>query len=1319
MQKSYCFILFIILLLFSPIEGSARSSNPPNQKKIFYKKYKDAAITPPTITARGNQIYCPGTPQKIVETVTITNDPLEPTTKSVTIQISAGYVISQDLLALTGSHPTISSNWYSLEGKLTLSSPTGIPYTDFEAAIKDVVYSSSSPSPTGFRDFSINLGFGNVSYLPSNGHFYEYVPALGISWIDAKNTASTKTYYGLQGYLATLTSAAESQLAGTQAPGTGWIGGSDNEIEGTWKWVTGPEGLANGGTGITFWIGTANGTTTPPFNFAFWNTGEPNQSGNEDYAHITAPGVGILGSWNDLILNGNPSGNYQPKGYVIEYGGLPGEKPLQTSTSTRITIPFITGSTGDTKCGPGILTLQATATNGTINWYATPTSTTSLGPGNVFNTPTISTSTTYYVDAGCIGTRIPVVATIIPLPAPISINPIRYCQNASSTALIATPSTNCRINWYTTPTGGTPSTNAPIPSTASPGTTTYYVSQTNLSNGCEGMRSEIEVTVYPLPTAPIVNDVSYCQNETTIVLTATASANCSLNWYNSLNNGTPIATPLPSSLNNSITTYYVSQTSLATGCEGPRSAIKVSINSLPTAPVVSAVAYCKNERTVPLTAIASTNCILNWYPTKTGGSANGTSPTPSSAVVGATKYYVSQTITATGCEGPRSEITVVINELPTVNNVTIIQCDSDLISDGKTRFNLRVNNDLISANYMNEIFSYYTSLNGAKNAILSDLITNELAFENTTPTVMNIWSRVSNNSTNCASVAKITLKVPATNINPNYKIPFSPVCDDFLDLNGNNNANNNKRDGITTFDFSSTKAIILAQLLANQVYNINYYRNESDALAETNVITDISNYRNIGYPNSQDIWIRIDSNIDNACYGLGPYLSLNVEVVPLANTVSIPPQCDDNTDGIFTFNTAALEANLLKGQTNVSASYFDQNNNPLKDANGQLITSPFPATFTTNSQIIKAVVTNNSTAACFDQTTIQFTVDKSPSANTVPSALTTVCDDEPDPLKQDGKYAFNTSTFETIILGGQTGFIVQYFDASGNSLPSPLPNPFLTSSQNITVKVINPANTNCTATTTVNFVVNPIPLIDLNSSGKNNELVCSNLSSFFVTLNAGFQDNSSPSNFNYSWTKDGVNLGANAPTLAVNSVGNYTVEVTNQSGCSRIRTIAVSASNIATISSIDVVDLIDINTIRVNVTGPGIYEYSLDDSNGPWQESNFFDQVPAGIHIIYINDKNGCGQVSEEVAVVGVPKYFTPNNDSYNDSWGIKGMKKYPNALVNIFDRYGKFITTLTYSNSTWDGTLNGSPLPASDYWYVLKLDEIKPEIKGHFSLKR
>jgi hypothetical protein len=73
---------------------------------------------------------------------------------------------------------------------------------------------------------------------------------------------------------------------------------------------------------------------------------------------------------------------------------------------------------------------------------------------------------------------------------------------------------------------------------------------------------------------------------------------------------------------------------------------------------------------------------------------------------------------------------------------------------------------------------------------------------------------------------------------------------------------------------------------------------------------------------------------------LGPYVSLTVEKLPFANTVTIPRQCDDNQDGIYTFNTATLQS-TLNGQTNVTVTYFDSSNNPLS--------SPFPATFATTA----------------------------------------------------------------------------------------------------------------------------------------------------------------------------------------------------------------------------------------------------------------------------------------------------------------------------------------------------------------------------------
>ncbi|CAH0336327.1 hypothetical protein FVB9288_02014 [Flavobacterium sp. CECT 9288] len=651
---------------------------------------------------------------------------------------------------------------------------------------------------------------------------------------------------------------------------------------------------------------------------------------------------------------------------------------------------------------------------------------------------------------------------------------------------------------------------------------------------------------------------------------------------------------------------------------------------------------------------------------------------------------------------------LTVYDLPTINNVTIVQCDNDL--DAITTFNLTVKNNEISSNASAETFTYYTTLAAANTANAAQQITNPLAYTNATPGVTRVWTRVTNNN-NCFRTAEITLQVLATQIPSTFNNVYT-ACDDLRDLNGLDNANNNKRDGISTFDFSATETAIKTLLPAGN-YTVSFYRNQADALAETNKISDITNYRNIGYPGTQDIWGRVDSDVTNACFGLGPFVKLVVEQIPFANPVTIARQCDDNQDGIFTFETSTLHATVLNGQTNVNVTYFDENNNALS--------SPFPATFTTTTQNIKAVVTNNSTLACSEEVTIAFIVDDLPEAFSIPTNLTTVCDDEVDPLLQDGKYSFDTTTFQNSILGGQTGMKVNYFDKDGKPLTSPLPNPFVTLTQNITVEVENTINPTCKAILTIPFIVNPLPPIQLNTNGGDNELVCSNLPTFFVQLNAGLPNGTNPADYSYTWYKDSnIITNETGPTLDVNAEGDYSVEVATLLGCERTRTIKVTASDIATIASVDIVDLAENNTVTVDANGKGDYEYSLDLPNGPFQDSNLFDNVPSGIHEVYINDKNGCGTVSKTIAVTGAPKFFTPNGDRINDFWNIKGINNTfnKNAVIYIFNRFGKLIKQITASSQGWDGTFTGQPMPADDYWFTVKLDDGR-EMKGHFSLKR
>ena len=640
-----------------------------------------------------------------------------------------------------------------------------------------------------------------------------------------------------------------------------------------------------------------------------------------------------------------------------------------------------------------------------------------------------------------------------------------------------------------------------------------------------------------------------------------------------------------------------------------------------------------------------------------------------------------------------------------ISPITLKQCDSN--TDGITDFNLLVKNNQISVNSANETFSYFTSFSGAD--------TNDILFKINTPTVYNsgngtVWARVENANL-CYRVATINLIVSVPQLNPVDVQKNLVRCDD--NITGVSTDTDGFSEG---FDFTSETALINSFLPSpSSNYEVKYYETEADALAEVNQITNTTNYRNI-IPNQQSIWVRVDSNLDNGCFGLNPFLTLTVEALPVAHPILDYKVCDDdNSTNTFTFDTSALQSNLLQGQNNVIVTYFDQANNPL--------TSPFPATFTTVSQTIKARVTNTITNTtdgipCYDETFIKFIVDIRPIANPVSPVLLTRCDDEMDPLLQNGSVAFDTSGFEATILNGQTGMIVTYFDGNGNPILPDLGNTFDTGTQNVKVVVTNPLNNTCPAILILNFVVKPLPKILITHS----EIVCTNLPTFFVTLTAGIQDGTPTSNYSYVWSfNNSIIPTAIGPTLDVNTEGIYTVQVTNSVGCPVIRTITVIASDVAHLDPPTIIDLVDINSITVNIgSGQGIYEFSLDEPFGPFQTSNYFANVPLGFHTVYINDTNGCGIVEQIIAVVGAPKYFTPNGDGSNDYWNIRGISSTNNlnSVIYIFDRFGKLIKQISSIGQGWDGTFNGQPVPADDYWFTLQLEDGR-NLKGHFTLKR
>jgi gliding motility-associated-like protein len=213
--------------------------------------------------------------------------------------------------------------------------------------------------------------------------------------------------------------------------------------------------------------------------------------------------------------------------------------------------------------------------------------------------------------------------------------------------------------------------------------------------------------------------------------------------------------------------------------------------------------------------------------------------------------------------------------------------------------------------------------------------------------------------------------------------------------------------------------------------------------------------------------------------------------------------------------------------------------------------------------------------------------------------------------------------------------------------------------------------------------------------------------------------NDSPGNYSYLWSN-----GETSGTIQINEIGTYTVTATNIFGCSESRSITVEPSNTATFNDIIVVDASENNTITVLVSGEGEYEYALYNQDGlyaTYQTENIFYNVYGAIYTVAVRDiKNNCGIVTQDVSIIGFPKFFTPNGDGHNDTWNVKGVSNVfqPNTMIRIYDRYGKLVKQISPLGTGWDGKFNGALLPSDDYWFSAILQDGR-EFKSHFTLKR
>lgn len=406
--------------------------------------------------------------------------------------------------------------------------------------------------------------------------------------------------------------------------------------------------------------------------------------------------------------------------------------------------------------------------------------------------------------------------------------------------------------------------------------------------------------------------------------------------------------------------------------------------------------------------------------------------------------------------------------------------------------------------------------------------------------------------------------------------------------------------------------------------------------------------------------------------------------------------CDDNNDGISEyFDTSSIESLILNEQTGISVNYYDQNGNKLPN--------PLPNPYTNSiqfSETITARITNDN-SACYTETKIQLQTVTQPNINK-PNNLYT-CN------LGNGYGQFDTSLVEEQLIGNQSGLTIQYYDDNNTPLPSPLPISFQNTepfAQTIHVKVEYASNPSCFSETSFDLIVNQLPEINL----KDEYILCNLTPSISLETLPGYNS--------YQWINEENKIISDTYNAEISEEGSYSVivsEINQGITCENTFNFNLVRSELPKIQKVNFGELGN-NYIEIIATGDGNIEYSIDGST--YQNSHYFPNLQGGIYNVFIRDKAGCGEDFQEVTIIDYPKFFTPNNDGYNDFWHIKGIKKFPNSVTYIFNRYGALLAKLSPYDQGWNGIYNNNLMPQSDYWFRVVLRNDK-SFSGHFTLKR
>ncbi|PWH83132.1 hypothetical protein DIS18_00840 [Algibacter marinivivus] len=498
-----------------------------------------------------------------------------------------------------------------------------------------------------------------------------------------------------------------------------------------------------------------------------------------------------------------------------------------------------------------------------------------------------------------------------------------------------------------------------------------------------------------------------------------------------------------------------------------------------------------------------------------------------------------------------------------------------------------------------------------------------------------------------------------------------------------------------SYNIGNKSAIILnGQLPEN--FKISYFENIENLENHIKELPLIETF----YVENKTIYAKVYNALNRNCYVISEF-EIITDFKPLiqANDYFV---CYENFNESNFLNLEDLDIKVDGSQSNSSVmiNYY----NSLEDAENKENSIQANIEVSEISKTIYARVENADNPLCFEVAPINIQATFKPKPINISDFI--LCDDG----LNDGKTFFDLKSKDNEIINNQSGnYNVTYHlsleeaNKGINNLPYSYEN--IDNPERIYSRIENINDNDCYSTNSFLIRVLNTPFFNIEET----QYICEG-----ETLNLDV-----PNNFDsYLWS-----TGEITNSITIDKPGKYFVTATLNYNLSLINTcdytkeINVLDSGTASIEDIVIKDWSENNSLLVKVNGNGNYEFSLN--NISFQETAFFENLEAGDYTLYIRDRNGCGTHQEQVLILSYPKYFTPNQDGYNDSWHINSELLGLGLKISIFNRYGKLVKELNSLSQGWDGTFNGNPMPESDYWFKVFVRERQKTYYGHFSLKR